>query len=180
MSSATTRHSKYSYRASSGGIADVNIEYSADLTALTRLEVMQIQCQIYNMNKRVFTCKFGDYQLPSETEMIRNVDGTVMCSKCRTENRKRTHFGRGFCPVIPSFRAFVHDIVTGIGARNGKWLYDGVQCEWAKGPLMAVKFGPFGSIRRAARTFQNGNASQQIQNRIGNLYRRTSKHIQNG
>lgn len=38
MSSAT-RASKYSYRASSGGVADVNIEYSADLTALTRLEV---------------------------------------------------------------------------------------------------------------------------------------------
>lgn len=36
--SSTTRASKYSYRASSGGIADVNIEYSADLTALTRLE----------------------------------------------------------------------------------------------------------------------------------------------
>lgn len=36
---STTRQSKYSYRASSGGIADVNIEYSADLTALTRLEV---------------------------------------------------------------------------------------------------------------------------------------------
>lgn len=39
MSSAT-RASKYSYRASSGGIADINIEYSADLTALTRLEVI--------------------------------------------------------------------------------------------------------------------------------------------
>lgn len=37
MSSAT-RASKYSYRASSGGVTDVNIEYSADLTALTRLE----------------------------------------------------------------------------------------------------------------------------------------------
>lgn len=37
MSSAT-RASKYSYRASSGGVADINIEYSADLTALTRLE----------------------------------------------------------------------------------------------------------------------------------------------
>lgn len=37
--SSVARASKYSYRASSGGIADVNIEYSADLTALTRLEV---------------------------------------------------------------------------------------------------------------------------------------------
>lgn len=41
MSSATTRATKYSYRASSGGIADINIEYSADLTALTRLEVIK-------------------------------------------------------------------------------------------------------------------------------------------
>lgn len=37
--SSVARASKYTYRASSGGIADVNIEYSADLTALTRLEV---------------------------------------------------------------------------------------------------------------------------------------------
>lgn len=40
--SSTTRASKYSYRASSGGIADINIEYSADLTALTRLEVISL------------------------------------------------------------------------------------------------------------------------------------------
>lgn len=40
--SSVARASKYSYRASSGGIADVNIEYSADLTALTRLEVKKI------------------------------------------------------------------------------------------------------------------------------------------
>lgn len=46
MSSAT-RQSKYSYRASSGGIADVNIEYSADLTALTRLEVMKSSGKYY-------------------------------------------------------------------------------------------------------------------------------------
>lgn len=39
MSSSVARASKYSYRQTSGGIADVNIEYSADLTALTRLEV---------------------------------------------------------------------------------------------------------------------------------------------
>lgn len=46
MSSATTRASKYSYRASSGGVADVNIEYSADLTALTRLEVKKLHYSI--------------------------------------------------------------------------------------------------------------------------------------
>lgn len=41
MSSSVARTSKYSYhRASSGGnVADVSIEYSADLTALSRLEV---------------------------------------------------------------------------------------------------------------------------------------------
>ena len=43
MSSTVARTSKYSYRASStgagAGISDINIEYSADLTALSRLEV---------------------------------------------------------------------------------------------------------------------------------------------
>lgn len=39
--SSTTRASKYSYRATSGELADVNISYSADLTALTRLEVKE-------------------------------------------------------------------------------------------------------------------------------------------
>ncbi|XP_055911764.1 paramyosin, long form isoform X1 [Eupeodes corollae] len=40
MSSTVARSSKYSYRASStgGGVADVNIEYSADLSNLSRLE----------------------------------------------------------------------------------------------------------------------------------------------
>lgn len=40
-SSAVARSSKYSYRSSGaqGGSADVSIEYSADLTALSRLEV---------------------------------------------------------------------------------------------------------------------------------------------
>ncbi|XP_055841074.1 paramyosin, long form isoform X1 [Episyrphus balteatus] len=40
MSSTVARSSKYSYRASStgGGVADVNIEYTADLSALSRLE----------------------------------------------------------------------------------------------------------------------------------------------
>lgn len=42
MSSSVARASKYSYRASSGGVGDVNIEYSADLTALSRLEVINI------------------------------------------------------------------------------------------------------------------------------------------
>lgn len=40
-SSQAVRTSKYSYRATSmgPGAADVNIEYTADLTALSRLEV---------------------------------------------------------------------------------------------------------------------------------------------
>lgn len=42
MSSAVARSSKYSYRASSTGVGAndvINIEYSADLSALSRLEV---------------------------------------------------------------------------------------------------------------------------------------------
>lgn len=46
--SSVARASKYSYRASSGGIADVNIEYSADLTALTRLEVKKSLIHIHD------------------------------------------------------------------------------------------------------------------------------------
>lgn len=39
-SSAVAKTSKYTYRSSGGaGHADVSIEYSADLSALTRLEV---------------------------------------------------------------------------------------------------------------------------------------------
>ena len=38
-SSSTTKTSKYVYRSSGGNAADVSIEYSTDLTALTRLEV---------------------------------------------------------------------------------------------------------------------------------------------
>lgn len=43
MSSSVARTSKYSYRSSgaaAGNIADVSIEYSADLSALSRLEVI--------------------------------------------------------------------------------------------------------------------------------------------
>lgn len=45
MSSSVARTSKYSYRSSgaAGGSADVSIEYSADLTALSRLEVKIIR-----------------------------------------------------------------------------------------------------------------------------------------
>lgn len=39
MSSSVARTSKYSYRSTGGANADVSIEYSADLTALSRLEV---------------------------------------------------------------------------------------------------------------------------------------------
>lgn len=42
MSSAV-RKSKYTYSSSGGGNADVSIEYSADLSALTRLEVSEIR-----------------------------------------------------------------------------------------------------------------------------------------
>lgn len=43
-SSAVAKTSKYTYRSTGGaGHADVSIEYSADLSALTRLEV----CFIY-------------------------------------------------------------------------------------------------------------------------------------
>lgn len=38
-SSIAARSSKYTYRSSGGTSADVNIEYSADLSALSRLEV---------------------------------------------------------------------------------------------------------------------------------------------
>lgn len=37
--SAVAKTSKYTYRSSGGGTTDVNIEYSADLSALSRLEV---------------------------------------------------------------------------------------------------------------------------------------------
>lgn len=38
-SAVTTKTSKYTYKSSGGGTADVSIEYSADLSALSRLEV---------------------------------------------------------------------------------------------------------------------------------------------
>lgn len=37
--SAVAKTSKYTYRSSGGGTTDVNIEYSTDLSALSRLEV---------------------------------------------------------------------------------------------------------------------------------------------
>lgn len=39
MSSSVAKTSKYTYRSTNGGNADVSIEYSADLSALSRLEV---------------------------------------------------------------------------------------------------------------------------------------------
>lgn len=39
MSSATKTTKTYTYRSGAGGNADVSIEYSADLSALSRLEV---------------------------------------------------------------------------------------------------------------------------------------------
>lgn len=40
---AAARSSKYTYRSSGGTSADINIEYSADLSALSRLEVKKIK-----------------------------------------------------------------------------------------------------------------------------------------
>lgn len=61
MSSSVARASKYSYRSSAagGGSADVSIEYSADLTALSRLEVKIIFSQFritqsYVLERRKF------------------------------------------------------------------------------------------------------------------------------
>lgn len=42
--SAVAKSSKYTYRSSGGGTTDVNIEYSADLSALSRLEVRLASC----------------------------------------------------------------------------------------------------------------------------------------
>lgn len=42
MSSSVAKTSKYTYRSTGGGNADVSIEYSADLSALSRLEVSLI------------------------------------------------------------------------------------------------------------------------------------------
>lgn len=39
MSSSVAKTSKYSYRSTNGGNADVSIEYSTDLSGLSRLEV---------------------------------------------------------------------------------------------------------------------------------------------
>lgn len=63
MSSSVARASKYSYRSSGGGgSADVSIEYSADLTALSRLEVKIMFSQFritYNHIKEC--CEFCDF-----------------------------------------------------------------------------------------------------------------------
>lgn len=58
MSSAVARSSKYSYRASSTGVGaandvNVNIEYSADLSALSRLEVRMSARIKKNMRKKM-------------------------------------------------------------------------------------------------------------------------------
>lgn len=43
--SAVAKTSKYTYRSSGGGTTDVNIEYTADLSALSRLEVQPLDDQ---------------------------------------------------------------------------------------------------------------------------------------
>lgn len=46
MSSSVAKTSKYTYRSTNGGNADVSIEYSADLSALSRLEVSQTHTEL--------------------------------------------------------------------------------------------------------------------------------------
>lgn len=54
MSSRVAKTSKYTYSSSGGGNADVSIEYSADLSALTRLEVGLIhQNEIVKVKNRL-------------------------------------------------------------------------------------------------------------------------------
>lgn len=50
-SAVTTKTSKYTYKSTGGGTADVSIEYSADLSALSRLEV-SYQLQTYQHSCR--------------------------------------------------------------------------------------------------------------------------------
>lgn len=60
--STAVKSSKYSYRSTGGGSADVNIEYSADLSALSRLEVSPFnnessyiiyQAKLYNFKQKI-------------------------------------------------------------------------------------------------------------------------------
>jgi ribosomal protein L31 len=48
-SSTTTKSSKYVYRSTGGAGADVTIEYSTDLSALARLEVL-LSCHFFYCN----------------------------------------------------------------------------------------------------------------------------------
>lgn len=53
-SSVAARSSKYTYRSAGGGSADINIEYSADLSALTRLEVKITKWFSVEQNRPIF------------------------------------------------------------------------------------------------------------------------------
>lgn len=53
MSSSVAKTSKYTYRSTNGGNADVSIEYSADLSALSRLEVSQTSTELMMENSSV-------------------------------------------------------------------------------------------------------------------------------
>lgn len=55
MSSSVAKTSKYSYRSTNGGDANVSIEYSADLSALSRLEVSGVK----QRTKRISTIIYG-------------------------------------------------------------------------------------------------------------------------
>ncbi|XP_023021304.1 paramyosin isoform X2 [Leptinotarsa decemlineata] len=65
MSSSVARTSKYSYRSSgaAGGAADVSIEYSADLTALSRLEIERekadLSVQVIQLSERLEEAEGG-------------------------------------------------------------------------------------------------------------------------
>lgn len=54
MSSATKTTKTYTYRSGAGGNADVSIEYSADLSALSRLEVRN--CLERNKSSNIALC----------------------------------------------------------------------------------------------------------------------------
>ncbi|GBP97179.1 Paramyosin, long form [Eumeta japonica] len=79
--SAVAKTSKYTYRSSGGGTTDVNIEYSADLSALSRLEVRArrrppstVQCCAVTVSPRyVDVVRLLHDDLESERELRQRV-----------------------------------------------------------------------------------------------------------
>uniref|UniRef100_A0A182Q6Q2 Myosin tail domain-containing protein n=1 Tax=Anopheles farauti TaxID=69004 RepID=A0A182Q6Q2_9DIPT len=62
-SAVTTKTSKYTYRSTGGGTADVSIEYSADLSALSRLEIERekadLSVQVIQLSERLEEAEGG-------------------------------------------------------------------------------------------------------------------------